>query len=232
MAIRCECGKPVHASGVNLAAAIATCDACGAVFSIAQSSPTPPAAALPLAPPSVVPDAFSMPEHAGAVAATGYRDSAEGGGRRWSYRWFRWMYVFAAIFLVFWDTISFGIVFGGMRHGGAGVFSLLLPHAWIGAAMTYWTVAHLFNRSTIELGPAGIVVKTGPVPWRSFSRGRAEIAGFDVHRGMGNRGQPSFEVRVIGPDRRAKRVLAGLSQEEATYLASELNDALHRLAAS
>lgn len=226
MRLRCECGAPVAASNVNVTAAIATCAACGAVFSIAQGAERDAAQATR----AVIPAAFSVPEPTALGAgATSYRDSARSGsGGRWRYRWFRWYAVFLVVFLVFWDTISFGFVGAGLAGGGLGYFSLLLPHAWVGVAMTYWTLAHLFNRSTIELDRAGLVVRSGPIPWRSLSRSRDDVAGFDVQRSWGNKGQPQFQVRVIDRDRRATRVLGGLTDEEATYLAGELNDTLRR----
>jgi hypothetical protein len=222
MSIRCECGAPVVASNVNVAAAIAKCDACGAVFSIGQAAPGAGARAHAT---RVIPDGFATPERAAGVMPVGYRDVKATGSSEWTYRWFKLIHVFMVFFLLFWDTISFGFVIAGLREGGMGLLSLLLPHAWIGVALSYWTLAHLFNRTRIVLGPTGLTVKSGPIPWPSFTRERRDIVAFDVHRGS-NRNRGSCSVRVFGPDQRAKRILGTLGEEEANYLASELNDAL------
>lgn len=173
----------------------------------------------------VIPDAFATPDRASGVMPVGYRDVQAMGSSEWTYRWFKWGHVFMVLFLVFWDTISFGFVIAGLQVGGFGLLSLLLPHAWIGVALSYWTLAHLFNRTRIVLGPTGLTVKSGPIPWPSFTRPRRDIVAFDVHRGS-NRKRATFSVRVFGPDQRAKRILGTLNEEEANYLASELDDAL------
>lgn len=222
MSIRCACGVPVVASNVNVAAAIAKCDACGAVFSIGGGAWV---AGRPARATRVIPDGFATPERAAGVMPAGYRHVNAIGSSQWTYRWFKLTHLFMVLFLVFWNTISFGFVIAGVREGGFGLMSLLLPHAWIGVAVSYWTLAHLFNRTRIVLGPTGLTVKSGPIPWPSFTRERGDIEAFDVQRGS-NRNRGSWSVRVFGPDQRAKRVLGTLSEEEANYLASELNEAL------
>jgi hypothetical protein len=217
MKLRCECGVEVLAKNVNLAAAVASCEACGAVFSIDQSKPAVEA-------PKVIPLAFGVRESLGEEALpSAYRQANQGAGARWTYRWFRWSYVFMVFFFLFWDAICSVFVVAGFSQGVMGLFSLLIPHVWVGVLGSYWVLAHLFNRSTITLTSQGLSVQSGPIPWPSKSIAREQISTLDVHKGWRNNNQQQFQVRVIDKDKRPKRLLSALTEEEARYLCDELN---------
>lgn len=220
MKLRCECGAEVLAKNVNLAAAIATCEACGSVFSIDQSKPATLATPEP---PKVIPLAFGPRESLGDEALpSAYRGATHGPGARWTYRWFRWSYAFMVLFFLFWDSICSVFVVAGFSQGVWGLFSLLLPHVWIGVIGSYWVLAHLFNRSTITLTSEALTVQSGPFPWPSKTISRALIQDFDMDKSWKNNNQQQFQVRVIDKDMRPKRLLSALTEEEARYLCSEL----------
>lgn len=220
MKLRCECGAEVLAKNVNLAAAIATCETCGAVFSIDQSKPSTRATPEPS---KVIPLSFTPRESLGEEALpSAYRGATVGAGARWTYRWFRWSYAFMVLFFLFWDSICSVFVFGGFSRGALGLFSLLLPHVWIGVIGSYWVLAHLFNRSTITLTAQGLTVQSGPIPWPSKTISKELIQDFDMDKSWKNNNQQQYQVRVIDKDMRPKRLLGALTEEEARYLCDEL----------
>jgi len=220
MSLKCECGALVRAENVNIAAAVASCPTCGAVFSIAQKTP----------PPAVIPDAFVASRDDDAHAG-GYRDRAERATARWQFRWFRWQHAAMVPFFLFWDCVCGTFVVGSIRGAGVlGWLVLLVPHVWVGVIGTYWTLAHLLNRTTVTLDADALRVSSGPVPWRRKTIARAGIVGFDVgtHAFLGTRtnGPSRWKVRAIGSDRRGREIIGSLSEEEAAYLAAELGRAI------
>ena len=147
MKLRCECGAQVEAKNVNVAAAIASCLACGAVFSIDQSKSSEHAA-----PPRVIPTSITPRESLRGEAHPGaYREASAGEGARWTLRWFRPLYALMVLFFIFWDAVCGSFVVVGLSGGAFGLFTLLLPHVWIGVFGSYWVLAHLFNRTTFTL---------------------------------------------------------------------------------
>ena len=220
MKLRCECGVEVLAKNVNVAAAIAACEACGAVFSIDQSKAREPR----IESVKVIPASFTARESLGQEVQPGaYRQVSQGAGARWTFRWFRWHYAFMVLFFLFWDAVCGSFVIAGLRQGGAGFLTLLLPHVWLGVIGPYWVLAHLFNRSTIALTPQAFTLQSGPIPWPSKAIPREHISSFDVQKGWKNNGQEQYQVRVIDKDNRPMRVLSAITEEEARYLCEELN---------
>ena len=222
--LRCECGAQLEAKNVNVAAALATCTSCGSVFSIAQ--PTPAENVLRPTP-RVVPTSITPRESLGAEARPGaYREASSGDGARWTFRWFRWPYALMLLFFLFWDAVCGVFVVTGMAGGGFGLFTLLLPHVWIGVIGSYWVLAHLFNRSTLTLTSQSLVVRNGPIPWPSKSIARETISTFEAQKSWGNNGQEQYQLRVIDREKRPARVLGAITEEEARYLADALNTEL------
>lgn len=225
MKLRCECGAQVEAKNVNVAAAVASCTACGAVFSIDQSKSERVAQPTP----RVVPTSITPRESVRAEARPGaYREASTGDAARWTLRWFRWSYAFMVLFFIFWDAVCGSFVVVGLSGGGFGLFTLLLPHVWIGVIGSYWVLAHLFNRTTFTLTSYGLVVQSGPIPWPSKSIARQVISTFDLQKSWKNNGQEQYQLRVIDKEKRPSRVLGAITEEEARYLADELNHELER----
>ena len=225
MKLRCECGVEVLAKNVNVAAAIASCEACGAIFSIDQSKAREPHAESSM----LTPASFSVRESLGReVQPSAYRQVSQGAGARWTFRWFRWSYAGMALFFLFWDAVCGHFVVTGLRHGGIGYFTLFLPHVWLGVIGSYWVLAHLFNRSTIELTPQALTLQSGPIPWPSKSIPRESIRNFDVQTSWNNKGTERYQVRVIDNDKSPMRVLASIDEDEARYLCDQLNVELEK----
>ncbi len=224
MKLRCECGAQVEAKNVNVAAAIARCLACGAVFSIDQSKSSEHAAS-----PRVIPTSITPRESLRGEARPGaYREASAGEGARWTLRWFRPLYALMVLFFIFWDAVCGSFVVVGLSGGAFGLFTLLLPHVWIGVFGSYWVLAHLFNRTTFTLSAQHLVVQSGPIPWPSKSFARERITTFDVQKSWKNNGQEQYQLRVIDKEKRPSRVLGAITEEEARYLAEELNRELER----
>lgn len=110
--------------------------------------------------------------------------------------------------------------------GPTGLLGLLVPHLWIGLAVGYLDLTTSLNRTTIHLDARSVTTRTGPLPWRDVSIAREEVVGADFQSNITRRGVQQFDVRVIGVDHRATKLLGGLSEEEARYLAAELSEAL------
>ena len=157
-----------------------------------------------------------------------YREASTGDAAQWTLRWFRWPYAFMVLFFIFWDAVCGSFVVVGLSGGGFGLFTLLLPHVWIGVIGSYWVLAHLFNRTTFTLTSQHFVVQSGPIPWPSKSIGREVISAFDVQKSWKNNGQEQFQLRVIDKEKRPSRVLGAITEEEARYLADALNHELER----
>jgi hypothetical protein len=232
MSLRCSCGKPVHFASVDAATETARCPWCGAVFSaagrlaethgapaLASTRDAPALAAAPA--PHAIPDTFTEEKLARPARAPTYRESARpDGGKRWTYRWYRWR---AIPGIVVWAAMTFGMRGLGFSEG---------PLFWVfllsGGGAIYSAIAHLFNHSTIALDRAGLTVRSGPIPWRWITRRRDELRGFET-RAQGGKGlNPTFEVRILRRTGSARRLLGDMSVDEANYLASQLNEALQR----
>ena len=226
MGLRCQCGKPVHFANVNNATAMATCPSCGMVFS--TTGATVKTLEAPDAP--VIPEAFTAGERFEIQPSTaGYRETArQGGGTRWTYRWFRWWHLLGVPGFVVWLGLVLGGGPGFIRHDG--LLWWFLPFA---VGLLYMIIAHLFNSSAIELSQAGLSVRSGPIPWRSITRARDGISGFEARGhpwtrpGFGGQ-NARFEVQIVGSDGRRARLLGDMTVEEANHLASQLNAELRR----
>jgi hypothetical protein len=117
---------------------------------------------------------------------------------------------------------------GAISHEGApGLFMLLLPHLWVGVGLLYVGLANALNRTRITVDASSIRAVSGPIPWKNVSIPRAGAIGADHLVSLAQRsGQSAFQVRIIGPDRRATKLVGGLTEEEARYLAEELDATL------
>jgi hypothetical protein len=229
MGLRCACGKPVHFASVDAATETARCPWCGAVFSaagrLAETHGAPAPALAAAAGPHAIPEAFTEEKLAQRPArAPSYRESARpDGGKRWTYRWYRWQHALAIPGIVVWLVLVAGPL-DIIPHSG-------MPFWWAvlgGACGVYSALAHLLNHSTIELSRAGLTVRSGPILWRSITRRRDELRGFEARAEEGRRLYPRFEVLILRRTGRARRLLGDMSVEEANYLASQLNEALQR----
>lgn len=95
-----------------------------------------------------------------------------------TYRWYSPKFLFLAFFCLLWDgflvmwyaTIVAAIIYHGFRP------ELLLPlafpvlHIALGAALTYWTLAGLFNSTTVEVRSDELTLSHAPLPWPGIKR--------------------------------------------------------------
>jgi predicted RNA-binding Zn-ribbon protein involved in translation (DUF1610 family) len=86
-----------------------------------------------------------------------------------SWRWFRWPIVFLIFFCIAWDSfLCFWYATALSTHMGAmGWFMVIFPiaHVAVGVGLTYYTLASLFNRTTVRLDRETFSVQHDPVPW-------------------------------------------------------------------
>jgi len=220
-ALRCSCGATLEAPNVNVGAGVATCAACNRVFSVAAA----PRADLAL--PRVIPDAFEAPGSEDEIEG-GYRARPGATQRVWRYRWFAWTSVALIIVGVIFTGMSSVFIVGAIASAGVmGLLSLLLPHFWVGICVLYWGIAHLVNRTTITVSGGEIRAVTGPLPWPGVTRRRSEILRADHSVvGWGRGYARQYAVRLVDHGQRARKLLGGLTEEEARYLSDGINEAL------
>ena len=86
-----------------------------------------------------------------------------------SWRWFRWPIVFLIFFCIAWD--SFLCFWYSMALstdlGGMNLIMIIFPiaHVAVGVGLSYYTLASLFNRTTVRLDRKRFSVQHDPVPW-------------------------------------------------------------------
>jgi len=185
MQINCRvCGQPIRGEDVNIAAAVAKCNSCQAVFQLQAPQHTMGnMAQMPgyAAPPSGGPWGGMMPVGGsygpsttrGAVPMPpGITVEAIGSDLTIHRSWFGWGAVFLVFFCLIWDTVVSAFIIGGvfgMFHGVGpmGILFLLIPglFAVIGLLMTYYCLCCFVNSTTIRANQGELTVSHGPLPW-------------------------------------------------------------------
>ena len=221
---RCpSCGETL--SREDLAGGDLVCGGCGArtpaaelLFPEPESPPAPEEAPRGVEVlPSVLPSRRSE----------SYRDAFRQEGElemRW--RWFGFQYVFLLFFCLFWD--GFLVVWYANAASAPGAFAIVamcfpLLHVAVGVGLTYFTLAGLLNRTTVELAEGELSVRHGPLPWRGGgSHPARDIRSVHVRTRRGRKGRPRIEVHgeVAGADVLLVNELG--SRERADYVARTL----------
>lgn len=151
-----RCGAEIQADDVNLDNLVAKCRQCNEVFGFAAQVEKRPAQVETVQPQRV-------PRPPGIAV--------EEDERRLVRRWFSWGILFLVFFCVFWDgflVVWYTAVLVGIRSGGPMVLVMaLFPilHVAVGAALTYYTLAALVNRTVVQVTGDRLRVRHGPVPW-------------------------------------------------------------------
>lgn len=164
MALTCPvCSTPYRGDDVNLSTGLARCRMCdrveqltGTTASPATVAPVRPDVAEDLARPSTV------------------REESRGGAFSLSFRWYQPMVWFMVPFCIAWDSflvvwyaIAFGLG-GQMETDGAPVWLMIVfpvGHVAAGVALTWHTVATIFNATTFSVANGRFKVSHGPIPW-------------------------------------------------------------------
>lgn len=160
-------------------------------------------------------------------------------GLRLTYAWFKPAVWFLLFFCVIWDGFivlwysKANSVFdwsqGLAALAGPQVMFLVLPllHVAAGAAITYFTLCSFVNRTTIDVSPREIAVRTGPLPWfgdQSVAPLQvAQIFREQVVHQTKNGESVTYQLSAALKNGRKLKLLSGLtSADQALYLEQEI----------
>jgi hypothetical protein len=225
MKIDCnECGARILAADLDLPTSMAKCRACNAVFSFAEHvRPAAIAQRERLRAPR--PDGLVVRETQARSTEPGYRDAPrEEGSITVVRRWFAPYYIFLVFFCVAWD--GFLVFWYSNLTNTPDSFSLIgaifpLAHVAAGVGLTYYTIAGLFNSTTMTLDGRTLSVRHGPLPWKgNHTLAREDIKQFycehQVNRGK-NGPTHSYYLSAVLIDGRSVR-LGTMPVEQARYI--------------
>lgn len=177
-----SCGEPVPPAGIDLWKKLATC-ACGDVFVfLAQVRGPDFEAESARLRDRVAPHGWTVGEVAWVGASeAGYRAPAHAPTRSVTLtrRWLPPDALRRAAVCVLWDSIVLfvcGVVLSQVASGGqvtgdlSSTFVVLGAHVASAAALTYYTLALLLNRTVIALGGREVSVRHGPLWWPGARR--------------------------------------------------------------
>lgn len=148
---------------------------------------------------------------------------------RW--KWFTWPAIFFIPFTLFWNGIMLTMAFGvteGFTHPERLLFGLVLPHVWVGVGLAYYSVAMLFNSTTVNFANGTLQVTHGPIPWWGKRRLPVrDLSQLFVVEKRGNKGRVTFELCGLLADGKSVSILRGLSDEiQARFLEVRLEQVL------
>lgn len=175
-----------------------------------------------------IPESFEIVSAAGREP--GYR-CAPSRDAAWRFRRKRWIGILlAATGLAFALIFGFAIANASNRSEDLdwGALVLGLPVVGISVTVLYVGVARSVNLLTVSLDTTAIRVTHRPLPWAGLvirrTRGLSAHADGPILRDdwQGD----AWCVSIVDPGRTVTRVLGELSEEEAKYLARELQEAL------
>ncbi len=204
-----RCGASLPLSAIATALDLARCPACDEVIDL-RSKATSPVLAVP------------PPE--------GWVVEGRGSDLTVRWRWARLQTLFLLPFAVFWNGILLTAAAGlseGFTHPEKLLFGLLVPHVWVGVGLAYYSVATLFNTTTVSARFGRVTVKVGPLPWR----GNRELDAKDltqlfVVERRGNRGAVSFDVCALTRDGRRQQLVTVPQPDQATFIERRVEQAL------
>jgi hypothetical protein len=137
------------------------------------------------------------------------------------HRWFRPIYIFMALFCLFWDGFLiywyFGIPIQATRP--AIFYWFPLGHVAVGLGLTYSTIAGFVNRTLIGVSQGEITIRHTPLPWLGGRRIQAgEIKQFYCEEIRGSESSSTFQVCAVRNDGNKLKLLTGLpSSDVALY---------------
>ncbi|MFV9503033.1 MAG: hypothetical protein AB4911_00565 [Oscillochloridaceae bacterium umkhey_bin13] len=216
MEISCRrCGVRIPAVDVNLHTMAAKCQACHAVFSIAdQFGSTSTLASAAVAPRDLpMPERFVVEYPAGALQI--------------SWRWFTPAALGLLLFAVFWNGfVCFGVAMALAAGEGAAVLFASI-HILAGIGVGYASLTMLFNRTTIEVTHGALTINHGPLPvtgYRHLPREQLrQLYGVEATRRSNKRTVIVYHLQALSNDDKQITLIDGLeSAQQVLYLEQEI----------
>jgi hypothetical protein len=137
-----------------------------------------------------------------------------------SYRWFSAKFIFLAIFCLLWD--GFIVFWYSMAATeGAPWIMLVFPllHVAVGVGLTYYTIAGIYNRTTITVGQGRLSIVHAPFPWPGNRILQSPELGqlYSEERVSQGRNGPSvsYQLSAITRDNRKIKLIAGLESPDS-----------------
>jgi hypothetical protein len=217
-ALKCpSCGSFFRAGDLDAARGVLTCRFCRVLtlFSTPSSAPSGPPPRGEVA----LPARFTIEERAD-------------GGLAIHRRWFRPQFLFLLGFCVIWFG-ALSVFYAGILASGAPGFAALFPllHVGIGLWIAYFTLAGLFNTSTITVHDETLSVRHGPLPWRGVpavpaARITQLYCKQRIHHGK-NGTTTTYEVWIARDEGGALKLVSGLDDpDQALFVEQRVEKAL------
>lgn len=154
------------------------------------------------------------------------------GGTMLSRRWFNLAVVFLIPFCIAWDSFLifwYSTALSGKAPWIMAVFPI--AHVAVGVGLTYYTLATLFNTTSIFAGRGNLRIQHGPLPWM----GNTDLSAGNLNQlyckekiKRGENG-PNFQYEVWAAmhDGGTRKLLGiGLTMEQALFIEQKLERAL------
>lgn len=218
MEILCRrCGVRIPAVDVNLNTMAAKCQACHAVFSIADqfgfsSSTSPATAPAPLLD-VPLPERFVVEYPAGALQI--------------SWRWFTPAALGLVFFAVFWNGfVCFWVAMALAAGEGAAVLFASV-HILVGLGVAYGSLTMLFNRTMVEVTHGSLTIKHGPFPvfgYRHLAREQLrQLYGVEATRRSNKRTITVYHLQALTNEHKQVTLIDGLdSPNQVLFLEQEI----------
>ncbi len=218
-----QCGADIRAEDINIERLIAKCAECHAVFGFAEDIPG--AATESTAP-------RRRPRRAKVPLPSGFRLEDHGVGLRIVYRWWRPLFIFIAVFTVFW--CGFLVFWYGMALAtDAPILALVFPliHVAVGLGLAYYTIAGFLNRTYIDVDGRQIAITHAPLPWPGSktipAHSIAQLYVIENRRRSRNGEHFSYDLRAIDKSGQRLKVLSTLPEpDQALYVEQAVEERL------
>lgn len=143
-------------------------------------------------------------------------------------RWLTWKVVPLAFFMIAWDSFLVFWYWVAFTKSGTPWLMIVFPlaHVAVGVGLTYYVIASFLNTTEIELSSGQLRIKTGPIPWPPHRDLTAmDIHGLRLKCGSANN-MDVYEIRYRTPENREKKLVGGLTDDQAEYLVYHLRRTL------
>jgi hypothetical protein len=211
-----SCGLSLSAAPVAEGLNAARCSSCRTLVDLgaADAPRSPVGAARPQAP---IPEDWQVEATPGGLSV------------RW--RWFGFEVLLLLVFTLFWDGVLISFAAGateGFAHPERLLFGLVLPHVWVGFALSYYVLARFINTTAVTIEGGELAVRHAPLWWP----GQRCVPARDVQQlfvleKRGAKGSRSYELCAMMRDGMRRSLVPGLSDlAEARFLEVRLEQAL------
>lgn len=221
VAFKCpNCASPLKADDWDTASGIIKCSYCRALSTIPAREPSAssPGERDYSRPPVPLPPGLTVEES--ALGLTIQR------------RWFAWFVLLLIPFCIAWDGFLLFWYSVALKPGApwiAAVFPLV--HVTVGVALTYFTLATLFNRTVIRVESGRLSIRHSPIPWM----GNADLDASNLdqlyckektHRNKSGVSY-TYEVWAVLREGKSRKLLStSMEQDQALYIEQRLEQAL------